>query len=591
MRRTGLEKTLSPSHSRLPELPKSGNRVFEKTAHCLSILAIARSAISAISGRESGEPTFYNLFILRNSSAFVLISLFLAAFAVPELLSAQAAGPRSSQILLIMPFENASSAPGIDWIGEAFPEVLGQRLNTGSLSLVSRADRQTALDRLGLPAFAKPSRAMVYQVAQALDADYILMGEYRLENNNLTAQARLMDMSRLRLSPEMVESGPLTELIALQTALAWDVLSALRGQDIPSKEQFVAKFPPIRPDALENYIRGVLAPTGQEKIRHFKEAVRLDPGDSLAMLQLGKAYFDAKDYEPAILWLAKIPRNSPSANEADFYLGLAAFYGGQMDKSQAAFRSLASRLPLTEVYNNLGVASVRLGDGRAREYFEKTVQTDPNDPDYHFNLALELYREGRVQEAARELKSVLAINPDAEARALLEAISSGARPARIPLERIKRNYDEASFRALAQEIEISNEARLQKTDPATHAAFHVARGHQLLEQGLVSEADKEFREAVILDPTSAAAHAGLARVLESSADIAGARNEARASLRLTPSAEGYLVLARLDLAENNSVAAQQNVEHALALEPANAAAAALKHDIAAGLAGKSRPQP
>jgi tetratricopeptide (TPR) repeat protein len=517
--------------------------------------------------------------------------LLLAAFAVPGFLSAQATGPRPSQILLIMPFENASNSPVIDWIGEAFPEVLGQRLNSASLLPVSRADRKTALDRLGLPAAAKPSRAMVLQVAQELDADYILMGEYRLDGATLTARARLMDVGRLRLSPEIVESGQLIDLIAIQTALAWDVLHSLDRLDIPTKEQFVAKFQAIRPDALENYIRGILASTNQEKIRHFKEAVRLEPADALAVLHLGKAYFDAKDYESAILWLSKIGKNDPNGNEAEFFLGLSAFYAGQMDKSEAAFRSLAVRLPLTEVYNNLGVALVRLGDWRARGYFEKSVQTDPNDPDYHFNLAIELYREGQGQVAVRELKDVLALNPDAEAKALLDAIGSGTRPARLPPERIKRNYDEASFRALAQEIEISNEARLQKTDPAAHAAFHVVRGHELLEQGLVGEAEKEFREAVILDPAGAAAHAGLARVLESNADNAAARNEARASLRLKPSAEAYLVLAHLDLAENNSVAAQQDVEHALALEPANSAAATLKHDIATGLAGKSRPQP
>jgi uncharacterized protein HemY len=61
---------------------------------------------------------------------------------------------------------------------------------------------------------------------------------------------------------------------------------------------------------------------------------------------------------------------------------------------------------------------------------------------------------------------------------------------------------------------------------------------------------------------------------------------------LKPNVEAYLVLARLDLAENKSAAAEQNVEHALALDPANSAAAALKHDIAAGLASKPQsPQP
>jgi tetratricopeptide (TPR) repeat protein len=479
--------------------------------------------------------------------------------------------------------------PGIDWLGEAFPEVLGNRLNTGPLYIVSRADRLRAFDRLGLPAAAKPSRATVYQIAQELDADYVLMGDYRYDGTTLTAHAHLMNVAQLRLSPEIIESGPLNSLIAVQTAVAWDVLNTLKQLYIPSKQQYVAQFPPMRLDALENYIRGVLAGNNQERIRHFKETVRLDPTHTLAMLQLGKTYYETRDYENAIVWLSKVPRTDVSGNEAQFYLGLSAFYAGQTDKADAAFRFLAARLPLPEIYNNLGVAASRLGDREARSYFEKSVQTDPNDPDYHFNLAVELYRQGQSQEAARELKEVLTLNSDSEAKGFLDTLSAtGQPPARMPLQRIKRNYDESSFRQLAMEIENSNEARLQSSDAVTHAAFHIQRGQELMNQGLVGEAEKEFREAVILNPTSAVAHAGLARVLESSQDATGARTEARASLKLNPSAEAYLVLARLDLAENNAGAAQQDIEHALALDPANAAAVALKHDLAAG---QPRPQP
>jgi hypothetical protein len=49
-------------------------------------------------------------------------------------------------------------------------------------------------------------------------------------------------------------------------------------------------------------------------------------------------------------------------------------------------------------------------------------------------------------------------------------------------------------------------------------------------------------------------------------------------------------MARLDLAENKSGPAIQNIDHALALDPANAAAMALKRDIALGAAGKATSQ-
>jgi hypothetical protein len=70
-----------------------------------------------------------------------------------------------------------------------------------------------------------------------------------------------------------------------------------------------------------------------------------------------------------------------------------------------------------------------------------------------------------------------------------------------------------------------------------------------------------------------------------------ARAEARTALGLQASAEAYLLLAQLDLRDNNTVAAGEDVERALELEPANAAAVALKRDIAARIADKPRTPP
>jgi len=529
---------------------------------------------------------------LRKPAGIVLSLLILALSAVNAPLQAQQQQPgpaRVSRLLLIIPFENTTNAAGTDWISESFPEVLSTRLSSSGFFIMGRDDRLNAFDRLGIPPGAKPSRATLYQVGQQLDADYLIMGDYRVDEANITVHSRVMDMERLRLSPEFTESGPLTNLIAVQTALAWDVLNSLNPGTV-AKSSFVAQFPVQRPDVLENYVRGITASNDQEKIKHFKEVVQLDPNHTLAMLQLGKSYYKARDYESAASWLARVPKGDANSNEAQFYLGLATFYGGHMDKSESAFQALAARLPLTEVLNNLGVVAARRGQRGARAYFEKAVQTDPNEPDYRFNLAVTLFREGDSQGAARELRELLAIYPDAEAKSFLEAVASGTQPSRMPLERIKRNYDESTFRQLALEIENTNEARLATTDPASHAAFHVRHGQELMQSGLPAEAEKEFREAVVLDPSSAGAHAGLAAVLETDQDRAGARNEARMSLKLQPTADAYIVMARLDLAENKSASAAQNIDHALALDPANAAAAALKREIASGAAEKSATQ-
>jgi tetratricopeptide (TPR) repeat protein len=155
-----------------------------------------------------------------------------------------------------------------------------------------------------------------------------------------------------------------------------------------------------------------------------------------------------------------------------------------------------------------------------------------------------------------------------------------ANPTHLPMERIKRNYDEASYRQLEMEIHNINEARLAKMDARTHAAYHVQRGKELVAQNMPDQAEAEFRDAITTDYNNDAAHAELAMLLEKKGDMTNARAEAQTSVRLKPNVDGLLVLARIDLKQNQVDSAVHEVDRALALEPANSAAQALKRDIA-----------
>ncbi|HEX6908065.1 MAG TPA: hypothetical protein VF154_15730, partial [Terriglobales bacterium] len=71
-----------------------------------------------------------------------------------------------------MPFENRSNAPGLEWISEAFPEVLGQRMALDDLYVLDRQYRQQAYDRGGIPTGIHPSRATLYRIAEQMDVNY-----------------------------------------------------------------------------------------------------------------------------------------------------------------------------------------------------------------------------------------------------------------------------------------------------------------------------------------------------------------------------------------------------------------------------------
>ncbi len=507
--------------------------------------------------------------------------------------------PLPGKTLLVLPFQNNSKVPGLDWIGESFPEVVGPRIS--GFFVVDRQERLHAFDRLGLPANLRPSRAIAYEIAQAMEVDYVILGSYAYDGQSFSARAQVLDMEGLHLSQPVIASGSLPSLIRVETLLARDLMHMLAPTLAASRSEFLSAQPAPRLDAFENYIRGLVATSRQEKIARFREAVRLNPAYTQAIFQLGKACYEGRDYAAADGWLERIPKSDPLAREASFYLGISNYYLSQYEKAQNAFDFVASRLPLTEVYNNLGVVAGRRGRKSASEYFERAVEADPRDPDYRFNLAIALARNGDPAGAARQLRELLALQPlDGEAKTLLDALSRppvltgtattapAIKPAevKLPLERIKRNYDEASFRQIAFELENLSEMKLADKPPREHAVFHVERGRELLNQGFAGEAEKHFREAVILDPTNPAAHLGMARIL-AAGKPSEARAETRAALTLQASAEAWLLLAQLDLRENNTEAAREDVERALELEPANAAAVALKRDIAARLADKS----
>jgi tetratricopeptide (TPR) repeat protein len=543
--------------------------------------------------RDSLTAHRYNEIVVKRAVWLCLSSLVLSAA-----LHAQEAAA-TGHTLVVIPFENISPTPGLEWLGEAFSESFHSQLGSPVLYVASREERLRAYDRQGIPIGVHPSRATLYRLAEQMDVDYTVLGSYRYDGANLTATAQLLDMRAQKLLPPATETARLTDLGSLQSALAWDVLRQIRTDFPLPKDRFIASVQPVRLDAMENYVRGLIATTPEEKVAHFREAVRLNPAFAEAWLELGKTYFGQRSYEPAIAALEKVPPSSPLAREANFYLGLSSYARGDLEKAEAAFAFVAARLPLAEVYNNLGVVAARRGQKRAADDFERAIENDPSDPDYHFNLGVTVSRAGDKARAARELRAAHEQRPnDSEARQLLESLTpaaggvvNSAATTKMPVERLKRNYEENAFRQMTTQMQGWAEKRFARSDAHSHARFHLEVGKELLAHGFTTEAEAEFRHAATVDPSNPAPLTALADVYDARGDAREARAQAEASLRTRESVGAYLVLTRLDLREDRIEAARQNINRALQMEPGNAVAQDLKRTLAAKLAEKAQPLP
>jgi tetratricopeptide (TPR) repeat protein len=486
---------------------------------------------------------------------------------------ASAAEEGRGRILLVLPFDNRTGQPSLEWIREAAPQILGSRFGSAGFAPLSRADRLYALDHLGLPQGFQPSHASSLKLAQTLDADSIIVGSYRTDGTRIDAEARIISVPRLRMSEPVTAGGEMHDLIAVFDTLAWKLTKQLDPGFNGSLETFIAAGANIHLEAFEQYIRGITEPDQGERLRHLQQAVKLNPEFSQAWMALAREEYAAQRYEQAAAAFAKVKGNDADALEAGFYQGLALMFSGEYSKAEAAFAGVARVLPLAPVLNNQGVAISRQGHD-ATALFRQAEGADPASGDYHFNLAVSLNRHGDKTGAQAELAQYLKLRPnDSEAQQLQAGWKQSSPGSSVePLERIERGFDAVAFRQAAVMLDQMEASRLAALSPEKRAQTLATQAREYLSRGLLLESERLYQQAIAADTHSEPSHEGLAEVRERTGDAVGARSEARAALEVQPTADAYLVLARLDMAANHLEDASHDADEALRLSPNSLAA-------------------
>ncbi len=467
------------------------------------------------------------------------------------------------RILLVLPFDNRTTNPSLDWIREAAPSLLSSRFASAGFSPMSRADRMYALDHLGLPEGFQPSRASALKLAQTLDADSIIVGSYITDGTDLVAEARVVDVPHLRMGLPVTSRGAMHDLIDVFDSLAWQLTRQLDPQFSGNEETFVAAGKGIRLDAFEQYIRGITEQDQAERLRHLNQAVALSPDFSQAWMALGREDYNGQQYEEAAKAFERVVgANDPDMLEAGFYRGLSLLFSGNYAQAQLAFGNVARVLPLAEVVNNEGVAVSRQGhDGSP--LFLQAVSADNNNADYHFNLGVSLMRHGATSQAITEMTQSLKLRPnDSEAQSLLKAWKTpAATPAPStalagtdqtaeedakpdPLERIVRTFDAMAFRQAAVMMDQMEAAHLAALTPHERAVKLAGQATDYLNRGLILEAERLYQSAEAADGSLSEAHLGLAQVRMRTGDLAAARKEVSEALQLDPGSKAAQDLNR-----------------------------------------------
>jgi len=375
----------------------------------------------------------------------------------------------SAQTVVVLPFSNLSGTANLDWIGESIAECTRETLASEGILVLDRASREEAYRRLSLRASAPLTHASVIKVGDLLDAERVVYGSFRVsppppdsadnQKGSLEVSVRVLNLGQMTQSPEDSETAALDDLVEVQDRLSWLVLRRLVAPGrVPSPEQ-LHRPKPVRLDALESYVRGLMAAAPEQKHRLFTQAARLDAGFSQPCFQLGQLLWSGKNYRVAAGWLERVPAGAPSYTEASFLLGLCHYMLGEYDKAIASFRLVAESVPLNEVWNDLGAAQSRRNLPEAVESFRKAMGGDPNDSTYRFNLGYALWKNGEFEAAADSFRAALDLAAaDAEAtlmlgRCLKKTPAQQTEQRIAGLERINTNFEEMAYRQLRATLE------------------------------------------------------------------------------------------------------------------------------------------
>jgi Tfp pilus assembly protein PilF/TolB-like protein len=368
-----------------------------------------------------------DVFIKRLTIHLGALLLFTVCATSP--LHAQQSIPTRQGLYLVFPFQNSGASPRLDWLGEGLEELTIQYLSDSGEQVFSHTGRAGEFERYGLPATAKLSRATMLRIAQDLDADYVIYGSFNSDGTSLTVDSRVLRVDPPALLTPVHQSAPLSSLMELQTGVVWHLVSANDRTYPLTLKDFSKAQRPLRLDAFEHFVRGVLANEDEPRLRELREAARLEPAWPDPAFALGETYASHNDCNSALSWFAHVPKTHQHYVEAAFASGVCRLQMNQPDKAEEIFTALQNSLrdrakhgpgaavaaspDPPEVLNNLGVALARTGKiPFAEADFRRATEMDPDEDDYPFNVGLMALRAGDFSIAADSFREASEREPD-----------------------------------------------------------------------------------------------------------------------------------------------------------------------------------
>lgn len=355
--------------------------------------------------------------------------------------------------IMVVPFENTSGMSAYNWVGESFADALSDLLRVPGLNVVTNEERQSTQQKMRLPLSSIPSLATSIRMANASQANLLVIGKYNVKPlpdnlaTELSVVARVVRVTDGQISGEVLGDGrwimraidlkdALSNLQGLQGQLAFQVLYQRDKALAFSQNDFVAKAKKVPQQAFEAYMKGMLtadtirtADGEPLKPNFFKRASQIysnENGGEIyadAAIELGHFYLRRNDAQNALEYFSRIQSGSTHYPEAAFYTGLLQWKGNNIEAAQDTYRKLSEEVKLSSVYNNTGAVAIDLARRNQQtlgaqmlrdgiEFLKQSVETTPNETSFRFNYGYALFLNRDFKGAIEQLQNVVAASPN-----------------------------------------------------------------------------------------------------------------------------------------------------------------------------------
>lgn len=399
----------------------------------------------------------------------VLLSLLLA----PAPVRAEAPAPRV--LTLLVPFTGPAEVPD-PLVGEGLMDLLAWGVGrTFSLQLTEARVVAAALEARQAAWGAPVPPAAAVEVARGLGAAAALLGTFRIEGDRLTLGATFLDVRGPQVREE---TFPATEV-------PWGEGSRV----LERMARALAKFLGVTPGPASERRLGQAfqrpTPTAAALRRYASGRAALRAGTTEGLEQAADAFAQAGEIDPAFAL-------------AFFRQGEAHEAASSRWRAAGAYRRAIHVDPaFAEAYKSLGdllARSPRRLYEQAVEAYGKAVEADPDYADGYVGLGDALSATGRFDEAIREYRRGLTIDP------LNPRVHYSLARILYTEKGLYHEAVEAYQRALALE--------------PTFVEAHIGLGDLYEEKGLYKEAIATYRKALTLKPNHPGALYALALAYE-----------------------------------------------------------------------------